>query len=146
MKLPSWIQNPWLSLLCRVVVALLFLYAAIAKIDNPVGFSTQVARYELFPITANLTGILFPWIELILGLSLLVGLWPRASALGISFLMGLFLVAGILALARGLKIDCGCFGDNDPLTVWTLLRDGLIFLPVLQVLFSPSRRWVLLEG
>ncbi len=142
----SFLQNPWLTLICRLIVSALFLFASITKIGDPAGFATTVARYELMPSMANLIGMLFPWIELVLALALLCGVWPRAASIGIAALVALFIVAMIWALAHGLKISCGCFGNNEPLTMWTLLRDALIALPVIQLLISRSHRWGICEG
>lgn len=133
-----WTQNSKLTWICRLIASTVFLYAGIAKVGDPAGFSTQVARYELMPAMANLIGLTFPWIEIVLGLCLLFGIWPRAAALGMLGLVILFIVAMVWALAKGLKIDCGCFGGNDPLTIWSLLRDSAILIPVAIAAYSKS--------
>lgn len=146
MSRPTWLDNPWLSVLCRLASSGIFLAAGIAKIGDPAGFATQVSRFGLLPSLANLLGVLLPWTEVVLGIAVLVGIWPRAAALGMCALFALFMPALLWALAKGLKIDCGCFGANEPLTAWTVVRDALFLLPVVQVLASRSGRWVMLEG
>ena len=146
MSRPPWVESPGLSFFCRLVAAGTFLAAGIAKIGDPAGFATQVSRFELFPSLANLFGVFLPWAELVLGTAMLFGVWPRAAALGMCALFALFIPALLWALAKGLKIDCGCFATNEPLTAWTVLRDVLILLPVIQVLTSRSHRWVMAEG
>ncbi len=146
MEKTSWLSNPGLTLICRVLAGGVFLAAAVSKIGDPVAFSTVVTRYELFPSLANIIAITFPWMELVLAVCVLFGVWPRAAALGICMMLAIFLPALIYALAQGLKIDCGCFGTNEPLTPWTVVRDLSVALPALQVLFSKSELAVLARG
>jgi hypothetical protein len=58
----------------------------------------------------NLAAITLPWIEIVAGVFLVLGIWMRASAILLSALTLVFMVAIGSALARGLDIDCGCFG------------------------------------
>ena len=106
------IVQPWISLACRLGLAAVLIVAAVTKF--PPALSVQaVEAYDLFPAeVAQLIGYTLPLFELALALLLIVGLATRyAGAVG-AILMVVF-IAGILsAMARGLAIDCGCFGGG----------------------------------
>lgn len=74
-------------------------------------FAADVLNYRVPPRSLNnLVAITLPWIELVAGGLLMLGIWARPSALVIGLMMGVFLLAIGQAVARGLNIDCGCFG------------------------------------
>jgi uncharacterized membrane protein YphA (DoxX/SURF4 family) len=93
-------------------------------------FAVDVANYRLLPAA------LVPWaasalvgVEGAVGVALLLGLWERPAALVASGLMVVFIVALVQAMARGISLDCGCFGGSERVTWWTVLRDGAMLVP-----------------
>lgn len=104
--------QPWISLACRLGLAAVLITAAVTKF--PPALSVQaVEAYDLFPHEiARLIGYTLPLFELALALLLLAGLATRYVGAVSAILMVVF-IAGILsAMARGLNIDCGCFGGG----------------------------------
>jgi uncharacterized membrane protein YphA (DoxX/SURF4 family) len=74
-------------------------------------FAGDVSNYRLLPHEMiNLVAILIPWVEVVAGLLVLAGVWLRAAALVITSMTVMFFVVITSALARGLNIECGCFG------------------------------------
>lgn len=126
-------------LLGRLALAAVFLYAAYAKLvlpgirpRPPLGvalalFATQIDSYQMLPFWAvNSLAHTLPFFELALGLLLLIG-WPiRWVASLASLLLTGFFGVMVRAYARGLQINCGCFGPGEALGVKTLIRDGLL--------------------
>ena len=107
------IRNEYLLLLLRVVVGFVFLYAGILKISDPAGFSDAINNYDLLPlIFVNFFAIILPWIEIVSGLFLLFGISVKENSLIISVLLIVFILAIAISLARGLNIECGCFGTS----------------------------------
>ncbi|WP_017615875.1 MauE/DoxX family redox-associated membrane protein [Nocardiopsis salina] len=104
--------QPWLTLACRVGLAAVLITAAVTKYP-PILSVEAVEAYELFPPEiAELIGYTLPLFELALALLLLIGLATRYTGIVSALLMVAF-IAGILsAMARGLSIDCGCFGGG----------------------------------
>ena len=124
----------WLNLILRVALGGVFMLSAVIKIwdvevkrahdgdrlvwvvkasrvPDHVTFAKNVANYRVPPQRfTNLVAIVLPWIEMVVGALLVLGIWKRASALLITVLMLVFLIAIGQAVVRGLNIDCGCFG------------------------------------
>ena len=101
-------------LLCQVAIALVFLLAAITKIGDAGTFARQIHNYRLVPFgLENLLAITLPWVELLMGLAILLRVQPRAGSAVGAGLMALFLVVVGAAVVRGLDIECGCFGTSD---------------------------------
>ena len=118
----------------------MFIYAGIPKIADPAGFSLAVYNYHILPPwLVNLTAIILPWVEVIAGTCLVLGLWIPGGALIISGLLFVFFIALGFNLSRGLDIACGCFSTSpgmERITWWYLLRDGSLFIAALAVFFS----------
>lgn len=96
----------------RLVLAGLFLLAATGKILNPGDFAAVIRRFHVLPrALSNLPAIALPWIEGLAALGLLTGLWRRGAILWISLLLTGFIGLFVIAMARGIQVDCGCFGS-----------------------------------
>lgn len=105
--------QPWLTLLSRLALGGVLLVAGLLKVSHPDKSAMSVRAYELLPISvANAFGYSLPWIEIGVGLLLLIGIAVRINAIIGGSLMLLFIVAISQAWARGLSIDCGCFGNG----------------------------------
>jgi len=109
--LMRFLFNPYLTLVSRLVLGLVFLLSGLTKLGVPNAFTASINSYEMpLPgplVTAMAYGL--PPLELAIGLLLLVGLWTRVSAAITGGLMVIFLIAMIQAMFRGLSPDCGCF-------------------------------------
>ncbi len=134
--------HPALGGICRLLIGGIFIYTALPKLLRPDDFTRLVAGYEvLHPAVVNLAGITIPWIELVVGAFLVIGIIPRSAALVAAGLYAVFIAAGALALLRGLHISCGCFFPlmDDHTLGWDLLiRDGIMLLLTFQILAWPS--------
>ena len=105
--------QPWIGLLVRLGLGGVLLYAGYLKAFTPDKSMMAVRAYELLPIwLANAFGIILPWLEMGAGLLLIVGVAVRYAAIFGAVLMVAFIIAIAQAWARGLSIDCGCFGDG----------------------------------
>jgi len=101
------------GLLARLVLGVVLVVAGALKIGNPLGAARAVQAYEVMPFeVARWVGYALPWIEIVVGVLLVLGLFTRASALLGTVLMLAFVIGIAQAWARGLTIDCGCFGGG----------------------------------
>lgn len=95
----------------RIIIGAIFLISGLAKISDPARFILTLREFRLFPeVIVPFTAIWLPWFELILGVSVLVGLLHRTSALILACLNAAFLAAILSVIVRGIVVDCGCFG------------------------------------
>jgi len=134
------LTHPWLGLLLRVYVGGVFVYASMYKINYPGEFAETIASYQLLPYWAiNITALVMPWLELVSGALLILGVRTKSAAAVIGGMLILFSLAILVALLRGIPIGCGCFTSvEDPLGWDTLWRDLIWLAMTLQVYFYPS--------
>jgi uncharacterized membrane protein YphA (DoxX/SURF4 family) len=138
--------RPWpraLLLLGRVVLGAIFLFAAYTKLyfnggwhlgDYHFFFGMAINSYNLLPVWAvELLARVLPWFELALGIFLIIGIGLRSSGLLASALLTVFIAAMTRAYIMGLEIVCGCFGNNEKLGPWTLIRDSSLLVLALAV-------------
>lgn len=103
---------PWLTLVFRVFLGGYFLFAAVPKIAEPYAFSVSIVHYEMVPdFVINAMALVMPWLEMLVGVCLVLGLRVRSASVVCAALLLLFIAAIGWAMANGLQIDCGCFGD-----------------------------------
>ncbi|HYN30508.1 MAG TPA: MauE/DoxX family redox-associated membrane protein [Dermatophilaceae bacterium] len=109
-------RGRWLDvvgLLARLVLGGALLVAGLLKVGKPLTAERAVQAYELFPYElAGLIGRSLPFVEIVLGVLLVLGLFTRVTALVSTLLMVAFIAGIASAWARGLTIDCGCFGGG----------------------------------
>ena len=141
------LQNRNVLLIFRLIVGGVFIWAGISKIADPLSFAQNVRNYQLVgPALSFLTAIFLPWVELIAGMWLIVGIYPRSSALLISCLLMFFIVLVLITMARGLDVDCGCFGTFSRRADWQLIAEDSLWLALsLALLFSPANDFCLLR-
>lgn len=125
----------------RLFIGGLFIYAAISKLMDPLAFAVDIQNYRILPALLSKTAALvIPPLELISGTFLIFGVWRMEAALWISLMMAGFLVGDIQALARGLDINCGCFGkEPTKLSFATMLRNLGLLLGIGFVFFQEWR-------
>jgi putative oxidoreductase len=128
--LASW-SLVWVA---RIVVATVFVAAAVPKLLDLPGFATDIASYRAFPHwSVNLLAGIVPMVELVGAASILTGWKRRGGALVLGTLTTGFIVLVASVMWRGLDIECGCFGSEvgaSPVGWPLLLRDALLLVAV----------------
>ena len=126
----------------QIAVGALLAWAALAKLADLPAFARDVHHFRLMPVAGeNLLAIVMPWVELVAGLALLLGMRARAGGLVALGLLALFTAAVGLALARRLDIECGCFGTASASRVGVLkLLENLALLALACLAVLPSRQ------
>lgn len=136
------LKNKTLLVVFRLVLGGLFIYAGAVKVLDPLGFAQNIRNYDLVGQSLSfIAAIVLPWLEILAGVALAAGVWKRASALIISGLLVFFIVLTLVTIARGLDVDCGCFGALSRKSgLGVILEDlGMLFMG-LGLLFAPERR------
>ncbi|HEX2904801.1 MAG TPA: MauE/DoxX family redox-associated membrane protein [Jatrophihabitans sp.] len=135
----------WAGLVVRVFLAAVWAWASLSKIGDPRTFVRAVRAYDATPEwLSQAIGYGLPMLELVLAILLLVGLITRYAAVVSSLLFVVFIVGILQASARGIKLECGCFGGGGTSTSthYTLdvLRDlGLLVLALFLVVVSVTK-------
>jgi len=137
----------WFGLLARLVLGGVLLLAGYLKFDELDKSQMAVRAYEMLPVPlANFIGIVLPFFEIGMGLLLILGAGIRYSAALSALLMVVFVIGISQAWARGLSIDCGCFGGGGQVAPGTanyltpLLRDtGLLALGIYLFRYPQSK-------
>jgi uncharacterized membrane protein YphA (DoxX/SURF4 family) len=137
----------WVGLLARLIVGAVELLAGLSKFSDPAGNVRAVRAYRILPESIVPTvGHALPTIEIVIGSLLILGLFTRAMGI----LSGLFFLAFIIGIssawARGLEINCGCFGNGgvpaDPQRQYAIdiARDlGLLLCSVWLVIWPRTK-------
>jgi len=128
-------------LFLRVSLGLVFVYAGVLKIQDPIAFAGSVAAYKLLPYFFNyLVAATIPWVELTSGLLLIIGYRVQAAAGIIAAMNILFIVLLASTIVRGLDIDCGCFRQGGEKTsAWIAIMRDILFLSVALILVTEQK-------
>lgn len=120
-----------LSLLFRLILGGIFIYAGVEKLNDIEGFTVIVQNFNILPdvLDAPFAQIL-PMVEVVAGVFLILGIWTRWSAATIALMLIVFIIAIAINIARGTTEQCGCFGtDNaDELSWRTIARDVIMLI------------------
>lgn len=131
-------MKKWLLIICRLILAGVFIYAAVGKITNPSAFADAISGYRILPIAmVNIVAIILPWGELMAGIALFHRLTMKSGALVLLMLNMVFLVAAISAMHRGLNIECGCFtlsGARNRVGWELIARDSFFLILCLPIM------------
>ena len=101
-------------LILRLVLGITFVYASLDKIAHPDQFAKIIYNYKILPgFLINVFAVTLPWVELLAGLFLILGIFTESASLLISFLLVIFLFAISVNVLRGVDLNCGCF-STDP--------------------------------
>jgi len=133
----------WAATAARLLLGVVLVVAGALKMPDPAAAERAVRAYQLLP-EALVGPVAFglPVVEIAVGLALLVGVSVRAAALASAALMAVFLAAVGSAWARGLQIDCGCFGGGGQVAAGQTAYPGEVARDVGLLLVSLAlARW-----
>lgn len=141
----KFLGNRYLFLFSRLFIGILFVFSGITKMMEPVAeFALQIEQYALLPqVLVTPFAIVLPWVELVFGGLLLLGIWVKLDSIILGLTMLSFIIAISQAMIRGIGLtDCGCFGEvievgETPGKV--LLRDIAFMLPIVYLFFSKTK-------
>ena len=128
----------------RIFLGFLFIFSGWFKVMDPALFKDIIIQYDIIPVPwAPWPALVLPFLELVLGVFLLLGIRVRVSAFLSALLMIFFTVIIAINLARGNTFDCGCFelhrfglGIDESISGWLITRDVFICVGFLLVFFA----------
>ena len=133
--------NPYLILLIRCLLGLVFVYASYDKILDPGKFARDIANYHIVPFgLENSIAIILPWLELLIGAGIILGILLDGSVvLSGSFLI-LFIFMIFQAMMRGFNIECGCGLKEGEMVGWSKILENIVFLGASYIVFYSRNR------
>ena len=141
------LDNDLLTAVSRLFIGLVFIIASYYKILDPASFAKSIWFYHLLPGNLiNLVALVLPWLELLAGLALILGVFYRGAVFWVNAMLLVFVAALAYSIVMGLDIDCGCFKAAQSATgsAWSALLWDIVYLVfAVQLIFSRSRRWLL---
>ena len=135
MSHPSNRLTVWSSRLALVVPTAVLAFAGASKLGDPAAFADAISNYKLVsPLMAGVVAVYLPWLELVVA----VGLWLRKTSRA-AWWLAFLILAGFTVLlavtaARGIDVDCGCFGSGAGQGFspgWGVLRNSVLLLLLL---------------
>jgi putative oxidoreductase len=148
----SWserLAHPWLTVRVQIALGAIFVAAALPKISDPPSFAHMVYNYRILPSPLiNITALVMPWLELLCGLALILGVWVRPARNLVALMLVVFIVAISINLVRVNAIVCGCFDtsaagkthDERIKDMWiVILRDIGMLLMIAQLWWGERR-------
>lgn len=143
-------------LIARLLLGGMFVVMGLNKVTDPVNFLKLIRQYNIasdaMPWLLNLTAVLVPWIEILIGVLLILGIAIRGSAV-VAFLMLAFFTPIVIQRASEIQaaeqvafcsvvFDCGC-GAGEVNICFKIVENSVLTMLALVALFSSSRRWCL---
>jgi uncharacterized membrane protein YphA (DoxX/SURF4 family) len=102
-----------IGLAARLILGGVVLVAGLLKVTDPTAAERAVRAYQILPYDlAGTVGLVLPIVEIVAGVLLILGLFTRIAAVIGGLLMIAFIIGIASAWARGLTIECGCFGGG----------------------------------
>jgi hypothetical protein len=94
-----------------LIVGGLFIYAGVLKALDPISFGIDIDNYKILPWPASVRlAFYLPWLEILAGLAVITRRFYQGGLSILAALTSIFIVASVVAKARGLDVTCGCFG------------------------------------
>ena len=113
----------------RIFLGFIFLIASIDKIVDPAGFARDISNYHVVPFgLENIIAIVLPWLELLIGLGLILGIMVDGASVISGILLILFIILIFQATIRGFNFECGCGLKEGELVGWRKIFEDLIYL------------------
>ena len=150
MSVREALTHPWLTVRVQIALGAIFVAAALPKIADPPSFAHMIYNYRILPAgLINISALVMPWVEIVAGLCLILGIWVKPARWIIAAMLAVFMVAITVNLLRGNAIDCGCFDlsaagktyEERIRDMWlVLVRDAGMLLMIAQMAWAERTR------
>lgn len=144
----DFFTSPDFILFARLCVGGVFVISAITKMLDREGTAVAMSRYPFLPAGfGRFVAYTFPYVELLVGGLLVLGLFTRVAALAAVGLFVLFTGLIIYDLTRGQSSSCHCFGrlSAEKLTPMAVVRN-MVLLAMAVLVFVAFDGWLSVDS
>jgi len=132
---------PFFIVFLRIAIGIIFIVASIDKISDPAGFAREISNYHMIPYgLENIIAIFLPWLELFIGIGLVIGIMVDGASFLTSSLLALFILMIFQAIIRGFNIECGCGLKEGEMIGWKKIFEDIVFLIGSHLVFIRKSR------
>jgi uncharacterized membrane protein YphA (DoxX/SURF4 family) len=130
-------------LLARLLIGGILIYACIEKIVNPGEFARAIDNYHIIPFgLENSMAIILPWLELTIGICLILGVFLDGASFLVIFMMMIFIIAISYAILSGFNIECGCgLKPGELVGVQKIIEDLTYLILAWMIIKRPKRKF-----
>jgi putative oxidoreductase len=134
------VTSKYLALVFRIYIGYIFIYASLSKIQDPTSFAENIAAYAILPYWGiNPVAVILPWMELVCGFLLIIGLRTRTAASILAALLFIFTVFVVINVLRGSTINCGCFDNVGEPIGWAKVAQNTLWLGMTILVYFYDR-------
>lgn len=143
------LNNKYFTFIVRLATGIFFVYAAQSKLMHTYEFGEAIRAYQIIPdYLSAIPAIFIPWIELYCGIFLIAGFYTRSSASVSAVLLIILTINILIALLRGLDIDCGCgislFGIDH--ISWLKILENIVIIVILMYISRKDSFFLALDN
>ncbi|MFC1527640.1 DoxX family protein [Candidatus Neomarinimicrobiota bacterium] len=130
-------------LIARMLIGGILIYSSFEKFIDPSGFADAINNYHIIPFgLENSFAIILPWIELIIGICLILGVFIDGAAVIVIIIMVVFIIAITYAILSGYNIECGCgLKPGEMVGIQKIIEDFTYLILALMILKRPKQRF-----
>ena len=119
----------YLIVITRIILGVVFLWASFGKILEPGDFARSISNYHIVPFgIENIVALILPWLELLIGMGLILGIMVDGSVQISAILLIMFILMIGQAILRGFNIECGCGLKEGEMIGLNKILENIVFL------------------
>ena len=132
----------YLIVITRIILGAAFLWASFGKILEPGDFARSISNYHIFPFgIENIVALILPWLELLIGMGLILGIMVDGSVQISAILLIMFILMIGQAMLRGFNIECGCGLKEGEMIGLNKILENIVFLGGAYIVMQRKKRF-----
>ena len=132
----------YLIVTTRIILGVVFLWASFGKILEPGDFARSISNYHIVPFgIENIVALILPWLELLIGMGLILGIMDDGSVQISAILLIMFILMIGRAMLRGFNIECGCGLKEGEMIGLNKILENIVFLGGAYIVMQRKKRF-----
>ncbi|MBA08426.1 MAG: DoxX family protein [Candidatus Marinimicrobia bacterium] len=132
----------YLIVITRIILGAVFLWASFGKILEPGDFARSISNYHIVPFgIENIIALILPWLELLIGMGLILGIMVDGSVQISAILLIMFILMIGQAMLRGFNIECGCGLKEGEMIGLNKILENIVFIGGAYIVMQRRKRF-----